>query len=146
MREKLQEIRRKQRIFDKYIDLAVTQPTVFARKYRGFRLFVNGRNSFKAVQTLRALGTIKTVKAEMIAGGINKKFYEGDIASCVVIIEAGAYVAVRIGQDVFYCGVENKDRLSVLDIARRNKSIYDCRGIAASNLQDYGDNVVAFNF
>ena len=146
MKKKLEEIRRNQRIYDKYIDLAVTNPCVFAREYRGYRLFVSGHNLSEGVKDLRQLGAVKTLEAEMIAGWKSKKFYKGDIRECVVIIEAGAFVAVRIGQEVYYVGVENRDRMAVLDIGRRNLAIYDCRGIESSSIADYGDNVVAFSF
>ena len=146
MKKKLEENKKNQRIFDKYIDLAVTNPSIFAREYRGYRLFVNGNNVTEAVKHLRQLGAVETLEAEMIAGLKNKKFYEGDIRECVVIILAGAFVTVRIGQDVYYCGVKNKDRTAVLDIGRRTSAIYDCRGIESSSIAEYGDNVVAFSF
>ena len=146
MKKKLEQIRRNQRIFDKYIDLAVTNPCVFARVYRGYRLFVSGNNLSEGVKDLRQLGQVKTLEAEMIAGWKNKKFYQGDIRECVVIIHTGAFVAVRIRQEVFYCGVENRDRLAVLEIGRRNNSIYDGRGLVTADIANYGDNVVAFAF
>ena len=146
MKKKLEQIRRNQRIFDKYIDLSVTNPCVFAREYRGYRLFVSGNNLSEGVKYLRQLGQVKTLEAEIIAGWKNKKFYKGDIRECVVIIDAGAFVAVRIRQEVFYCGVENRDRLAVLEIGRRNNSIYDGRGLVTADIANYGDNVVAFAF
>jgi len=143
---KLEENKKNQRVFDAYIDQAVTNENVFARKYRGYSLFVSGNNLSEGVRDLRQLGQVKALEAEMIAGWKNKEFYEGDIRECVVIIHCGAFVAVRIGQEVFYCGVENKDRLAVLEIGRRNNYIYDCRGIETADIANYGDNVVAFAF
>ena len=146
MKKKLEENKKNQRIFDKYIDLAVTNPSIFAREYRGYRLFVNGNNVTEAVKHLRQLGAVETLEVEMIAGLKNKKFYEGDIRECVVIILAGAFVTVRIGQDVYYCGVKNKDRTAVLDIGRRTSAIYDCRGINTNSIADYGENVIHYAF
>ena len=125
MKKKLEQIRRNQRIFDKYIDLSVTNPCVFAREYRGYRLFVSGNNLSEGVKDLRQLGQVKTLEAEIIAGWKNKKFYKGDIRECVVIIEAGAFV---------------------LEIGRINNSIYDGRGLVTADIANYGDNVVAFAF
>lgn len=146
MRKKLAEIRNHQRIYDKYIDLAVTAPSIFAREYRGYRLFTAGKNAFEAAQRLRALGQTESWVAEVQAAGDNRAFYQGDIATCVVVIPEGAYVAVRINCDVYYYGVKNKDRIAVLATARRAKTIYDCRNIRAATIADYGDNVVAFAF
>ena len=146
MKKKLEENKKNQRIFDKYIDLAVIKPSIFAREYRGYRLFVNGNNVNEAVKHLRQLGAVETLEAEMVAGLKNKKFYEGDIRECVVIILAGAFVTVRIGQDVYYCGVKNKDRTAVLDIGRRTSAIYDCRGINTNSIADYGENVIHYAF
>lgn len=146
MRKKLEEIKNHQRVYDKNIDLAVTAPTIFAREYRGYRLFTAGKNAFEAAQRLRALGQTESWVAEVQAAEDNKAFYQGDIATCVVVIPEGAYVAVRINREVYYYGVKNKDRIAVLATARRAKKIYDCRNIQATNIADYGDNVVAFAF
>jgi hypothetical protein len=144
--EKLEKIKHQQRIHDQYIDLALTQPNIFAREYRGYRLSVGGRNMVGAAQRLCALGKTENWNAEVQAAGDNRAFYEGDIATCVVVIPEGAYVAVRIERDVYYFGVKNKDRIAVLATARRSKTIYDCRDIRVASLADYGDNVVAFAF
>jgi hypothetical protein len=144
--EKLEKIKHQQRIHDQYIDLALTQPNIFAREYRGYRLSVGGRNMVGAAQRLCALGKTENWNAEVQAAGDNRAFYEGDIATCVVVIPEGAYVAVRIERDVYYFGVKNKDRIAVLATARRSKTIYDCRDIRVASLADYGDNVVSFAF
>ena len=146
MQEKIEKIKHQQRIYDKYIDLAVTQPSIFAREYRGYRLSVGGRNMFEAAQRLNALGQTENWNAEVQAAGDNKAFYQGEIATCVVVIPEGAYLAVRIERDVYYFGVKNQDRIAVLATARRSKTIYDCRDIRIASFADYGDNVVAFAF
>ena len=146
MRKKLEEIKNNQRVYDKYIDLAVTAPSIFARDYRGYRLLTAGKNAFKAAQRLRALGHSENWVAEVQAAEDNRAFYEGDIATCVVVIPEGAFVTVRINCDVYYYGVRNQDRIAVLATARRAKTIYDCRNISSANFADYGDNVVAFAF
>lgn len=146
MHEKLEKIKYQQRIHDKNIDLALTQPNIFARNYRGYRLFTGGKNAFEAAQRLRALGQTENWKTEVQAAGDNRAFYQGDIATCVVVIPEGAYMAVRIERDVYYFGVKNQDRTAVLATARRSKTIYDCRNIRIASFADYGDNVVAFAF
>jgi len=144
--KKLEKIKHQQRIYDKYIDLALTQPNIYARVYRGYRLFTGGKNAFEAAQRLRALGQTGNWNAEVQAAGDNKAFYQGEIATCVVVTPEGAYLAVRIEHDVYYYGVKNKDRIAVLATARRSKTIYDCRDIRIASFADYGDNVVAFAF
>ena len=109
MKKKSEQIRRNQRIFDKYIDLAVTNENMFARKYRGYRLFVSGHKAVEGVAALRSIGQAGMQIDEIRAGDQNKTFYQGDFGACVCLCKPGAFLAVRIGKEIFYVGVKSSD-------------------------------------
>ena len=146
MKKKLEENKKNQRVFDKYIDLAVTNPSIFARRYRGYSLFVSGHKTVEAIAALRSIGTEKVRSSEIRAGNQNKTFYEDDFGTCVCICTAGAFLAVRIGKEIFYTGVKNSDRTAVLDVARRTHCIYDLRALPIQAIARQSKNVVHLAF
>ena len=146
MIRKLEENKKNQRVFDKYIDLAVTNENMFARKYRGYSLFVSGHKTVEGVAALRSVGTEKVRSSEIRAGNQNKTFYEDDFGTCVCICTAGAFLAVRIGKEIFYTGVKNSDRTAVLVVARKTHCIYDLRALPIQAMAKHSKNVVHLAF
>ena len=146
MIKKLEENKKNQRIFDKYIDLSVTEPNVFARRYCGYDLFVSGKNATEGVCALRSVGNAQARSRELAAGKANAKFYQGDFGSCAVVITAGVFVSVRIGKEIFYYGVKNSDRSAVMDVARRAHCIYDMRALPIQAIARQSKNVIHYAF
>lgn len=144
MIRKLEENKKNQRIFDKYLDLAVTNESVFARRYRGYDLYVSGFNTAAGVRTLRSVGN--TQAQEMRAGRTNTKFYQGDFGFCAIVVQAGVWASVRIGKEIFYTGVKNKDRRAVLDIARKTHCTYDLRALPIQAIAKKAKNVIHLAF
>jgi len=143
---KLEENKKNQRVFDEYIDLAVLNSNMFARKYRGYSLFVSGHKTVEGVAALRSVGTEKVRSSEIRAGDQNKTFYQGDFGTCVCICTAGAFLAVRIGREIFYVGVKSSDRTAVMDVARRTHCIYDLRALPVQAIARQSKNVVHLAF
>jgi hypothetical protein len=143
---KLEENKKNQRVFDKYIDLAVTNENMFARKYRGYSLFVSGHKTVEAIAVLRSIGQAGMQMNEIRAGDQNKTFYQGDFGVCVCLCTAGAFLAVRIGKEIFYVGVKSSDRSAVLDVARRTHSIYDLRALPVQAMAKHSKNVIHLAF
>ena len=146
MKKKLEQIRRNQRIFDNYIDRAVTNPSIFARRYRGYSLFVSGHKTVEGIAALRSIGAEKVRSSEIRAGNQNKTFYEDDFGTCVCICTAGVFVAVRIGKEIFYSGVKYSDRSAVMDVARRAHCIYDLRALPIQAMAKHSKNVIHYTF
>ena len=146
MKKKLAEKKKNQRIFDNYIDRAVTEPNVFARPYNGYNLFISGKNATEGVCALRSVGNAQARSFELAAGKTNAKFYEGDFGSCAVVITAGVFVAVRIGKEIFYSGVKYSDRSAVMDVARRAHCIYDLRALPIQAMAKHSKNVIHYTF
>ena len=146
MIRKLEENKKNQRVFDEYIDLAVLNSNMFARKYRGYSLFVSGHKTVEGVAALRSVGTEKVRSSEIRAGDQNKTFYQGDFGTCVCICTAGAFLAVRIGREIFYVGVKSSDRTAVMDVARRTHCIYDLRALPVQAIARQSKNVVHLAF
>ena len=146
MIRKLEENKKNQRVFDKYIDLAVTNENMFARKYRGYSLFVSGHKAVEGVAALRSIGLVETQTGEILAGNQNKRFYEGDFGTCVCLCMAGAFLAVRIGKEIFYTGVKNSDRTAVMDVARKTHCIYDLRALPIQAIARQSKNVIHLAF
>ena len=146
MIRKLEENKKNQRVFDEYIDLAVTNPCVFAREYRGYRLFVSGYKAVEGIAALSSVGLAETQSGEILAGNQNKRFYEDDFGTCVCICSAGAFLAVRIGKEIFYTGVKNSDRTAVLDVARRTNCTYDMRALPIQAMAKHSKNVIHLAF
>ena len=146
MIRKLEENKKNQRVFDKYIDLAVTEPNVFARRYHGYNLFVSGTNATEGVCALRSVGSAQARSRELAARKANAKFYQGDFGSCAVVITAGVFVSVRIGKEIFYYGVKNSDRSAVMDVARRAHCIYDMRALPIQAIARQSKNVIHYAF
>ncbi len=146
MKKKLEENKKNQRVFDNYIDLAVTNPSVFARRYRGYSLFVSGHKTVEGIAALRSIGTEKVRSSEIRAGTKNKTFYEDDFGTCVCLCTAGAFLAVRIGKEIFYTGVKTSDRTAVLVVARKTHCIYDLRALPIQAMAKHSKNVVHYAF
>lgn len=146
MIKKLEEYKKNQRVFDNYIDRAVTEPNVFARHYCGYDLFVSGRKATEGVSSLRSFGKLKDRSREIAAWRMNAKFYQGDFGSCAVVITAGVFVAVRIGKEIFYASVKNSDRSAVMDVARRTHCIYDMRSLPIQAIAKHSKNVIHYAF
>ena len=146
MKKKLEKNKKNQRVFDKYIDLAVTEPNVFARRYYGYNLFISGKNATEGVFALRSTGNAQTRSLELAVGKTNAKFYQGDFGSCAVVITAGVFVAVRIGKEIFYYGVKNSDRSAIMDVARRAHCIYDMRALPIQAIAKHSKNVIHYAF
>ena len=146
MKKKLEVNKKNQRVFDKYIDLAVTNENMFARKYRGYSLFVSGHKAVEGVAAVRSIGLVETQADEVLAGNQNKRFYEGDFGTCVCICAAGAFLAVRIGREIFYVGVKSSDRSAVLDVARRTHCTYDMRALPIQAMAKHSKNVIHLAF
>ena len=144
MIRKLEENKKNQRIFDQYLDLAVINPNIFVRCYRGYDMFVSGHNTSKAFRALSRLGSSKI--DEIKAGKSNGKFYEGHFRYCCIVIPAGVFVAVRIHTEIFYTGVKNKDRRAVLDIARKTHCTYDLRALPIQAIARKAKNVIHLAF
>tara|TARA_R110000744_G_scaffold59987_1_gene124508 strand:- start:412 stop:852 length:441 start_codon:yes stop_codon:yes gene_type:complete len=143
---KLEENKKNQRVFDKYIDLAVTNENVFARKYRGYSFFVSGHKTVEAIAVLRSIGQAGMQIDEIRAGDQNKTFYQGDFGACVSLCTAGAFLTVRISKEIFYTGVKSSDRSAVMDVARRTHSIYDLRALPIQAIARQSKNVVHLAF
>mgnify|MGYP003648304289 CR=1 FL=1 len=146
MIRKLEENKKNQRVFDKYINLAVTNENMFARKYRGYSLFVSGHKTVEGVALLRSVGLAGMQSSEIRAGYQNKTFYEDDYGTCVCLCKAGAFLAVLIGKEIFYVGVKNSDRSAVLNVARRTHCIYDLRALPVQAIARQSKNVVHLAF
>ena len=146
MKKKLAENKKSQRVFDKYIDRAVTEPNVFARRYYGYNVFISGKNATEGVFALRSAGNAQARSLELAAGKTNAKFYQGDFASCAVVITAGVFVAVRIGKEIFHTSVKSSDRTAVMDVARRAHCIYDMRALPIQAIARDSKNVVHLAF
>jgi hypothetical protein len=146
VKKKLAEKKKNQRIFDNYIDRAVTEPNVFARRYRGYSLFVSGHKTVEGIAALRSIGAEKVRSSEIRAGNQNKTFYEDDFGTCVCICTAGVFVAVRIGKEIFYSGVKYSDRSAVMDVARRAHCIYDLRALPIQAMAKHSKNVIHYTF
>lgn len=146
MIRKLEENKKNQRVFDNYIDRAVTNENVFARKYRGYSLFVSGHKTVEAIAVLRSIGQAGMQIDETRAGDRNKTFYQGDFGTCVCLCMEGAFLAVRILKEIFYVGVKSSDRSAVLDVARRTHCIYDLRALPIQAIARQSKNVVHLAF
>ena len=146
MIRKLEENKKNQRVFDKYINLAVTNENMFARKYLGYSLFVSGHKTVEGVALLRSVGSAGLQSGEIRAGYQNKRFYKDDFGTCVCICKAGAFLAVRIGKEIFYVGVKNSDRTAVMDFARKTDCIYDMRALPIQAIARQSKNVVHLAF
>tara|TARA_R110000772_G_scaffold56454_1_gene128487 strand:- start:64 stop:504 length:441 start_codon:yes stop_codon:yes gene_type:complete len=146
VKKKLEENKKNQRVFDNYIDRAVTNSSIFARRYHGYNLFVSGKNATEGVCALRSAGSAQVRSRELAAGKTNAKFYQGDFGSCAVVITAGVFVAVRIGKEIYYAGVKNSDRSAVMDVARRSHCIYDMRALPIQAIARHSKNVIHYAF
>tara|TARA_R110001592_G_scaffold186345_1_gene430707 strand:+ start:3608 stop:4048 length:441 start_codon:yes stop_codon:yes gene_type:complete len=146
VKKKLEENKKNQRVFDKYIDLAVTNENMFAREYRGYLLFVSGHKAVEGVAVLRSAGQAGMQADEILAGNQNKTFYQGDFGACVCLCKPGAFLAVRIGKEIFYVGVKSSDRSAVLDVARQTHCIYDVRALPIQAIARQSKNVVHLAF
>ena len=146
MIRKLEENKKNQRVFDKYIDLAVTNPSIFVRRYRGYSLFVSGHKAVEGVAAVRSIGLVETQTDEILAGNQNKRFYEGDFSACVCICSVGAFLSVRIGKEIFHTSVKSSDRTAVMDVARKTHCIYDMRALPIQAIARHSKNVVHLAF
>lgn len=146
MIRKFEVNKKNQRVFDKYIDLAVTNENMFAREYRGYSLFVSGHKAVEGVAVLRSAGQAGMQADEILAGNQNKAFYEGDFGACVCLCKPGAFLAVRILKEIFYVGVKSSDRSAVVDVARRTHCTYDVRALPVQAIAKRSKNVIHLAF
>ena len=142
MEKRLAVLRANQAIVDNYLNFAIEREPEYVRTYRTCNLYINGHNKLNGIKYLKLLGN----NDGTVVNSVTRNFYSGYTQSAAIVISCGLYLALRVGKDIFYTGVKNKDRKVVLAMSRKKNQVYDMRILGQTDSGHFGDNVITYSF